>query len=285
MKKQWLLVLTFPNQKAWSIWNMTYGNLPNWTDNFSFLGRISMEMELKVRTHFLAHSPWMEVLVAGCFSMGRGENGERGGRWHIVMLEAKRYCSVPGLSIFPRVRAVRRRQELFGSPAAWSGRSQLKGTIASGKVTVPRVMPGDKEQCILPAMCMHLAPVSRWKQMKAGLQDFPEEESGEPDWCARVHWELWAVRGRRYFSGHSSAFPECDVLCQGQRLGWWQDKSVDTKDTGFVCVFSRSILYYRPILILAASLRLEQTRYLQSLEPLSPLSSSAWIPPRPSDSD
>ena len=52
-----------------------------------------------------------------------------------------------------------------------------------------------------------------------------------------------------------TAFPECDILRQGQRLGWWRDKSVDTQDVGFVCVLFRSILHYRPILILATSLR------------------------------
>jgi len=68
---------------------MIYGNLPNWTDNFFFLGRVSMEMELKVRAPFLAHCLRMKVLVAGClFSMGRGENGETGGRSYIVMLKA-----------------------------------------------------------------------------------------------------------------------------------------------------------------------------------------------------
>lgn len=55
----------FPHPEARSISNMTYGNLSNWTDNFSFLGRVSMEMELKVKAPFLAHSPKMEVLVAG----------------------------------------------------------------------------------------------------------------------------------------------------------------------------------------------------------------------------
>lgn len=110
-----------------------------------------MEMEPKVRAPFLTHSPRMEVLVAGClFSVGRGGNVETEGRWYIAILKTKIYCSVPGLRVFSQeLESSQEKTELLGSPQ--SGKSQLNDMIASGKVTVPRVMSGDRDNayCLL----------------------------------------------------------------------------------------------------------------------------------------
>lgn len=42
---------------------MIYGNLPNPMNNFSLLGRVSKEVELKVRAPFLTNRYKMEILV------------------------------------------------------------------------------------------------------------------------------------------------------------------------------------------------------------------------------
>lgn len=65
---------------------MIYSNLPNQINNFSFLGRVNKEVELKVRAPSLGYPPQDGSidLVGVPFSVGRGGNVETGGKWFLL---------------------------------------------------------------------------------------------------------------------------------------------------------------------------------------------------------
>lgn len=72
-------MLTSPSWEAGSTESLAHDNLPNQTNNFSFLGRASKAVELKVRAHFLAQPPRKEGWLVGVPSSVEGD-AERGGK-------------------------------------------------------------------------------------------------------------------------------------------------------------------------------------------------------------
>lgn len=69
-----------------------------------------------------------------------------------TLLRAKRLCC-PGLkSIFPKVGEQSGKDSTLGHPQAnLEGVNERECMVARGKVSVPRMMPGDR-QCILPVL-------------------------------------------------------------------------------------------------------------------------------------
>lgn len=82
---------------------MIYGNLPNPMNNFSLLGRVSKEVELKVRAPFLTYGYRLGKYWFGGYSLLYGQGWKCGDKRKMVptaLLRDKRYCSVLGLRVF-----------------------------------------------------------------------------------------------------------------------------------------------------------------------------------------
>lgn len=144
--------------------------------------------------------------------------------------------------------------------------------VASGKVTVPGVMPGDRDSAYcLPCVCIQHLCLGE-NRLKHVFRTSPKKKVQS---LIGVHV---CVGGCGPFGGgDTSASVHTLFLSVTSCL---RDRGQVCGYTGHricLCVFQER-LHKRPILILATSLRSKQTRYLQSLEPLSILSSSDWRP-------